>query len=450
MLESTKKALYKIGIDKAIFYTVLARLIQAGGGVISIVFIAKYLTIVEQGYYFTFGSILAIQIFFELGLSTIITQFTAHEVAQLKWGNNTELIGPEESKSRLSSLLRFCVKWFSVIALLLLFILLITGYVFFNKYGTNGKNVKWEAPWLILSISTSCALMVSPLLAFFEGLGKVKEVAKIRLFQQVCQLFGLFLFLILGFRLYSSPLTSLLTLTIAPLFIIFSYKRKLLLFIWNQLGYWKVNYRLEIFPYQWRIALSWISGYFIFQLFNPVLFAIDGPIVAGQMGMTLAALNGILAISLSWINTKVPLFSTFIAKNEFDALDLLFNKTVVQASSICGLCLIAFIICISCLKYFNLPIGDRFLPMFPLVLLCIATLVNQFVSALATYLRCHKQEPFFIQSVVLGILSALSTLVLGRNFGVNGIVIGYTSLVTSVSLIWAIFIFKKKRKLWHA
>ena len=133
MLESTKKALYKIGIDKAIFYTVLARLIQAGGGVISIVFIAKYLTIVEQGYYFTFGSILAIQIFFELGLSTIITQFTAHEVAQLKWGNNTELIGPEESKSRLSSLLRFCVKWFSVIALLLLFILLITGYVFFNK-----------------------------------------------------------------------------------------------------------------------------------------------------------------------------------------------------------------------------------------------------------------------------------------------------------------------------
>ena len=34
-------------------------------------------------------------------------------------------------------------------------------------------------------------------------------------------------------------------------------------------------------------------GYFIFQLFNPVLFATEGAVVAGQMGMTLAALNGI-------------------------------------------------------------------------------------------------------------------------------------------------------------
>ncbi len=449
MLSITKKTFNHLGIDRAIAYTVLARFIQAGGGVISIIFIAKYLNIIEQGYYFTFGSILAIQIFFELGLSNIITQFTAHEVAHLEWVNKKELVGPEESRSRLSSLLRFCIKWFSVIALLLFFILLITGYIFFSKYGTSGKNVKWQAPWLILSISTSCAIMVSPILAFFEGLGKVKEVAKIRLFQQICQLFGLFLFLVLGFKLYSSPLASLLTLAIAPLFIIFTYKRKLLLFIWKQLGSWKVNYRLEIFPYQWRIALSWISGYFIFQLFNPVLFAIDGPVVAGQMGMTLAALNGILAVSLSWINTKVPLFSTLIAKKEFGNLDSIFNKTVKQACLICAFGLAALVGCVFSLKHFNLSIADRFLPIFPLVLLCVATFINQFVSALATYLRCHKQEPFLIQSVVLGILTALSTLLLGHYFGLYGIVIGYTSLVMSVSLIWAISIFKNKKKLWH-
>lgn len=63
----------KLGIDKSIFFTSLARVIQAVGGVVSILFVARYLTGIEQGFYYTFGSIVAIQIFFELGLNGIIT-----------------------------------------------------------------------------------------------------------------------------------------------------------------------------------------------------------------------------------------------------------------------------------------------------------------------------------------------------------------------------------------
>jgi O-antigen/teichoic acid export membrane protein len=73
----------------------LSRVIQGGGGLISIFFIASYLTKQEQGYYYTFGSILAIQVFFELGLSGIITQFVAHEFASLKWKSPIELEGSE-------------------------------------------------------------------------------------------------------------------------------------------------------------------------------------------------------------------------------------------------------------------------------------------------------------------------------------------------------------------
>lgn len=125
-----KVFLKKIGIDRAIAYTVFARVIQAGGGAISIIFIAKYLTKVEQGYCFTFGSILAIQICFELGLSAIITQFVAHEAAHLHWNSNVELTGSVESSSRLASLLHFCIKWYLIISLLLIFTLLLSGYFF--------------------------------------------------------------------------------------------------------------------------------------------------------------------------------------------------------------------------------------------------------------------------------------------------------------------------------
>jgi O-antigen/teichoic acid export membrane protein len=443
------KLLRKIGVDAAITYTIIARIIQAGGGVVSILFIARYLSKIEQGYYFTFGSLLAIQIFFELGLSAIITQFVAHETANLYWISSSELEGAQESKSRLSSLLRFCIKWFLIIAVLLIVVLLITGYIFFTVYGKEDITVKWQLPWIILSISTACSLVVSPILAFLEGLGKVKEVAKIRLFQQITQLILLLIFLTFGLKLFSSPIASIITFSIVPIWVFNSYLKKLLLNIWHQIDKWNVNYKKEIFPYQWRIALSWISGYFIFQMFNPVLFATEGAIVAGQMGMTLAALSGVLSVSLSWINTKVPLFSGLIAKKQFKELDLIFNRTLKQANLICILCLCILVGAVMIMKALHLEIRNRFLPLTPLILLCLATFVNQLVSALATYLRCHKQEPFLVQSVVLAILTGSSTIVLGKFFGLNGIVIGYCSIICLISLTWSLIIFKSKKKQWH-
>ncbi|MEP7106641.1 MAG: hypothetical protein ABI760_01640 [Ferruginibacter sp.] len=439
----------KLGIDGAIAYAVLARLIQAVGGIISIVFIANYLNKVEQGYYFTFGSILAIQIFFELGLSTIITQFVAHEMANLVWISSTELGGSAIAISRLSSLLHFCFKWFAVVAFILLFILILAGYLFFTRYGGKSEPVNWELPWVIISISTACSLMVSPILAFFEGLGKVKDVSIIRVIQQCCQILVLFICFIAGFKLYSSPIAYIVTLLATSACIIFSNKILLLQYIWKQLKTWKVNYKMEIFPYQWRIALSWISGYFVFQLFNPVIFATDGPMAAGQMGLTLAVLGGILSVSLSWVNTRVPLFSRLIARREYAALDIAFNRTVKQASLICIICLSILIAGVLAMQNLEITMSNRFLPLFPLILLCITTFINQFVSALATYLRCHKQEPFLVLSIVSGILTAMSTFIFGKLYGVIGITVGYSALTIFVSLIWGVLIYQKKKKLWH-
>jgi hypothetical protein len=48
MINKTKRIANRLGIDGAIAYTVFARVLQAGGGVISIFFIARYLTVIEQ------------------------------------------------------------------------------------------------------------------------------------------------------------------------------------------------------------------------------------------------------------------------------------------------------------------------------------------------------------------------------------------------------------------
>jgi O-antigen/teichoic acid export membrane protein len=438
----------KAGIDGAVAFTIFSRIIQAVGGLISVVFISRFLSAAEQGYYYTFASIIAVQIFFELGLSGIITQYTAHEFAHLKWENETDLVGELYYKSRLSSLLRFCVKWFGILSITLFVALLAVGYYFFSKYN-NGQNIKWQSPWIILCLATAANLFIDPILAFFDGLGEVKDMAKVRLVQRIAYILIMYILFALGFKLYSGAIASLFAIGVNYIQIVFSKRIRLLKIIWLCKAEWIIDYVKEIFPYQWRIALSWISGYFIFQLFNPVLFATEGAVTAGQMGMTLAALNGVLSVSISWISTKVPMFSNLIAKKEYDNLDKVFDLTVKRANIICIICLVILIAAVQTLKYNHLIIGNRFLPILPLCLLALTTFLNQYVFAIATYLRCHKQEPFLMQSVTMGILIAISTIVFGKLYGVNGMAIGYTSLGLLVGFPWAVWIFVNKKRQWH-
>ena len=444
---------HKFGIDGAVFFTLMSKIIQSAGGVFILVFITKFLNEVEQGYYFTFGSILAIQIFFELGLSTIISQYVAHENVNLLWQSNSHFTGSKQSVSRLSSILRFTVKWFSIIGILLFIGLLITGFAFFSYFNKNETIVDWESPWIIISITTSLSLMVAPLLAFFEGLGKVKEVAKIKMLQQIIQLFFVLALFTFGFKLFSAPLAAIFSFTVIPIWILLSDKLKLLIFVWNKLSEWRVNYWFEIFPFQWKIAVSWISGYFIFQFFNPVLFATEGAIIAGQMGITLAILNSIFALSFSWISTKNPVFSGLIAQKKYKTLDVLFDRTLLQSSLFNAFGLIGFFIIIFVFRLFEIKMGeknfaDRFLSFLPMLFMMISILLNHIIGSWASYLRCHKKEPMLIHSIVYGSLSILSTITLGLYFGVLGITAGY-ALITFCMTFWAYYIFKTKKQEWH-
>lgn len=454
MISLLKNIAFKLGIDKSILFTSLARIIQAIGGIVSILFVARYLTETEQGFYYTFGSIVAIQIFFELGLNSIITQYVAHESSNLEWKDQRTLIGDKKYLSRLSSLLHFSIKWYSFFSIALLITLTIIGFLFFNKYTSDANSINWQYPWILLVMGTSLNLLMTPILAFFEGLGKVKEVAKIRLYQQLSGLVIVCGGLLIGAKLFVLGTNWIIGIIIITILIVNSDFLHILTSIWNIEQKEQVDYKKEIFPYQWKIALSWISGYFIFQMFNPVLFAYEGAIVAGQMGMTLAALNGIQSLSMSWISTKVPLFSRLIALKEYYNLDQVFNKSLKQSIYI-NISLLVFMLIVVCLiKEYHLIlngifVGDRFLNLLPMSFMMVAMIINQFISSWAIYLRCHKKEPFLKNSIVIGLLCCSSTMIAGKYYGIMGVTTGYCLIIVLFSFPWSYYIFKIKKTKWH-
>ncbi|SOE51527.1 Membrane protein involved in the export of O-antigen and teichoic acid [Fibrobacter sp. UWT3] len=443
----------KMGIDKAVFFTLLSRGLSISTALFTVFFIAKNLSPEEQGFYYTFGSIVALQVFFELGLTGVITQFVAHEASHLKLNPEYIMEGEEKYRSRLSSLLKFCAKWYLIVAILVFVALGVFGSFFFSKYSAEHRNIEWLLPWLLLAVGTAFNLLLSPITAFLEGLGKVKEVAQLRFVQQVMHPIVVWGGLSIGGKLFVSGADAFVRVFVVAVIIVRSPFFKILKNIWNDYKSEKVLYMKEIFPYQWRIALSWVSGYFIFQLFNPVLFATEGAKIAGQMGMTLAALNGLQALTQSWINTKVPRLSGFIAQKDYENLDLLFGKTMKQMMLVGTSCLISFVIVMYVIQkidfmLFEIHIGDRFLPILPLSLMAWAIWTMFPINCWATYLRCHKKEPLLLNSIVVGILCCVSTITFGNLYGVYGITIAF-ALLRFVSLAWVNCIYRHKKREWH-
>lgn len=448
-----KILLEKLGFNKTIGITISNRVIQAGVNFFIIVLISLFLTKAEQGYYYTFNSMLAMQVFFELGLGAVLTQVIAHEFAFLNFSQDrTSAIGDISHKSRIASILRLSFKWYSACALLLLIIIGPIGYYFFEQKEAESGHIAWFIPWVLVVLATCLNLLSAPYVSILEGVGKIFEVTKFRFYQLLICYPVLIISLCLHWGLYSLGLFLLANALCTVTWLVVNKKNRLLFidFLKSFHPQHQVNWKKEIFPFQWKIAASWLSGYFIFQTLNPLLFAFKGPVVAGQMGITMAVFNGLSSISMAWIYTKVPTFSMLIARQEFEELDSIFFKSLKQAL------LLAMVFAFG--AWFALVIVNQFFPAFsarfllpvPALFIAISSLVNQLVYALAIYLRAHKQEPYLITSIAGAIVTASIAFICAKWLNVYYLTLSLLLIGAIIFLPWNISIFITKRLKWHS
>jgi O-antigen/teichoic acid export membrane protein len=444
--------LSKIGFNRTIGYAVINKFVQAVANLLIIFFISQYMSKTEQGYYYTFNSMAALQIFFELGLSFVLLQFLAHEFAHMQFDESSkEIAGSFEHKTRIASILRLSFKWYSISALLLLVIIMPAGFYFFAKEANVTEVVNWHFPWFLVMFATAVNLVCSPFFTVLEGMGRVLEVAKLRFIESIISYIVLLLSLYFHLGLYSLAFFILSTGLCSIVYFLLARKNRA---IFDQIKRWydkrkQINWKKEIFPFQWKIAVSWLSSYFIFQLLNPVLFAYKGPIIAGQMGITLTIFGGLSAISMTWITTKVPAFSMLVAKKDYDTLDRIFFKTIKESLVIgAGVALSAWLILLL-LNIYLPEYGSRFLMPVPALFIAINSIVSQVIYALAVYLRCHKEEPLLLPSIAGAVTTSSVAFICSRWFGVTELTLSLMLIGIIFYLPWSIKIFIKRRLQWH-
>ncbi len=439
-----------LGVDRAIAFTVLARGWSAISGLLTLTLIARFLSPAEQGFYYTFYPLVNLQIIFELGFSVVILQTASHEAAHLAISPEGVVTGPALHHGRLASVLGKAVRWYSMAALILLAVLIPAGRQFFAAHTTGGTAIHWLAPWILAAVATTVTFQIDPLFSFLEGCGQVSQVARARFAQAITGSVLGWTALSLHHGLFA-PGAMIAGQGLAGLVFLGTRRQLLLPLLRRPLSKPEehISWNTDIWPFQWRMAVSWVCGYFTFQLFTPVLFAHWGPVEAGRMGMSLNIAGALSTVAIAWMNTKASPFGQLIARREFPELDRRFFAALAQSTTINLLGSAAVWVGVLALTFRHLPLAHRLMAPLPFALLLLGSVANNIVSSEAMYLRAHKQEKFMLNSIVGALYTAPMAWLLGSRFGASGIATGYFAGTMVIGLGLGTYTFQKYRRRWH-
>lgn len=441
-----KRFLNKMEVDRAVFFGVLTRIWSIVAGSITALLIAIKFSPVLQGYYYVFWSIFAFQTFAELGLSSVVVQFASHEWSKLYLDKEGNIKGDEKAISRLISLATKASTWYSVGAFIVIFGLGAGGYLFF--YYSQNFRIGWELPWLTLCFLSGINFFLVLIWSLLEGCNQVSNVYAYRFFQGLATNLSIWLAIASGAKLWAAPISIAVILMASATFLKRKYFNFLKTLFFSRPTTFFIEWRKEVVPLQWRMALIWISNYFVFWFMTPVIFHYHGAVMAGQFGMTWSVVSAIGMIASSWIFPKAPQFGILISRKKYNELDRLFLRITRMMVIVMLTLASAILLGVVMLNFFKHPFAKRILPILPTALFLAAQIIMTLTLPVSTYLRAHKKEPTLVILVTSGILTGLLIFVLGKYSSVTGVAIGYLSVnVLSAPLL--VLIWNRCRRAWH-
>lgn len=313
---------------KDVASTQLNQLFRGLSGIVTLVMIPLFLTKEQQGYWFTMTSLAALAMLADLGFFQVTLQFAAHEFAHLKFENGT-VAGSELHRQRLASLFAFCSRWALSVALVAFPIILLVGFLFLMQKTTG---VSWGLPWTIYVAGGMLTFFNSAILYFLEGCNLVGLIQRLRLTVGAVAMLILWVGLVLHFGLYALSLSMLIGSIYGSYLILARYRG----LFRNFLSLSKsstYSAKKEILGLLWKYALSWSSGYFIFQAYTPMAFQFHGAVEAGRVGLSIMLWMGVFAVSNAWIYSVTPRLNMMVAKRNWNELDRTFRTHLALSAA---------------------------------------------------------------------------------------------------------------------
>lgn len=442
-----RRLFQRLEIDQAVFFAILHRGWQFVAGPLTFLLIAEFFSKAQQGFYVTFWMIINLQTFFELAMPQTVIVTASHLWEKLSLDPAHGVCGDKDAHAKLCDLIRGSMKLYLSIATGFGLIVGTFGMYFFAR-DPDATTLTWLWPWLILMLTSSILFALTPLLASLEGCGQVGQVYRLQASRAILGNLVVWIAIPLGAGLWTPALASIVRL-ICELVFLFGVYRKFFASLIKPPVDTKLDWRAEVWPFQWRAIVKGFFSYFNADLMGPVVFHFHGAVVAGAFGMTWNILNSLRVACSSWVRTRLPQLGVLVARRDFKELDRVFLRTSIIATCAMTLALLAFSAGVVTLDLLDLRYADRLLSITPTIFLSLGLLGALIVEFTWTYIHAHRSSPYLVLSVLGAITCGLLIVVLGMHYAETGVAIAFFIINGLVYCPLSIVAWSHCRRVWH-
>jgi hypothetical protein len=421
------------------------RLWQALAGVVTILFVVRFLSAEEQGWYYTFVSVAALYSIFEMGLAAALIQTSAHLFGGLRWQADGGVAGIS-SRAFESFVARGVRVYLWVAGAFVLAALTLGCGYFAAKSGGLRTDDFWLYPWLVVVLVTAANMGTLPFFAIVEGSGALSEVYGVRLLQGVAGALACWAILASGGALWAAAAVPGMGGAVAAIWLFRRRSGLGLMALKPPIG-GDFDWRAEIWPLQWRIGVSWIGAYLMSQLCTPILFYYRDATVAGQMGLslTIAHMLGILAQS-SFVRSVVPM-SRAVAERDWEGLDRIFRKSLLSFVILFGFG--TGLVGIGYRLLEQTAYSHRMLPIEQLAALLVFVFFYQLNAAFATQVRAFRREPLAWVSAVGAALIVSGSFAVAERYSAGGVIAVMLAVQLVVVFPLSLWIWRQRIAQWR-
>ncbi len=411
---------------------------------IIIILVTSKISPEEQGYYYTFLSLLNLQSFFELGLFAFIVNKASSSFSNITIFDVKSLNKSYTDIPKLAALYSMTRKIYFLISLLFAFFVGGLGIIFFSHGWTYNLN-EIQVCWIVFCILCSFQVYFLGLNGFLEGCGQIDVVEKWKLISFVVSSMVLIVCLVLGFGIMSLVFSTI-PKVLKDIYLIKISFRKQFKLLSKQKQYEKLNFYKDVWPMQSRLAISSFASFFQYGIFVPLVFSILGPVQAGIIGVGLQITSFLQQIMSRWTYTQQPKMAKLASLRKFQELDKLVQIIGRINILLSVFVLFLYFIFYKILEILNLSILER-IPGFWVLFILLLTACNYgYLFMLVGYLRAFVEERIHILSVTIAVLNAILCYAFLKHIGLYSVAISYFACITLVGIPWAKKLIMKKRR----
>lgn len=427
MIGLVQRLLRIIGIDKKVGTGLIARAIGMVSAPIGSLLTVWKLSAEQQGLYYLFGSLLALRILFELGVGTSVIQVAAYARLPVDQGGR----GPLDP-AFVAIVNRWMLKvscWYGILA----------GFCgcAFMAYQGHG-DLGTMAAWGVFITIGALQFASEGRWGLAEGAGFVAEANLLRIKNNIIQSLSLWVALLLGAGLFSFCIASIIGYAAQE-------------YRFRKLHRWmyadpKVqsedrlqHFRSELVSLIKKASQTYLTGYFVFQIQQPICFCLLGAVESARLGFTQSIGTTFVGLPSIWLAMNFPKLTHHIADREVNQAASLFRT---KWSQVCVLAILAGgISWATTLVLANFPrFHDRLMDPASTGLLYLAMTIQTIALGLTYWPRAFKIEPFVRIAYIQMILTPLFLWVAMSYMGLRGAAVGNLgSWVVGVIGIYMIF-----------